>query len=69
MEPRRTVNHKDISFENGDVFIKGELYGYEFAFWEDVDAGIIEYIPPTINETKKESGEHLLDPEYWNEPY
>lgn len=33
------------------------------------NASLSPSVPKTIFQMKKEAGEHLLDPEYWNEPY
>jgi len=40
----RKVNRSQLSFEYGDVYICGELYGSETDFFQDVDDGKIEII-------------------------
>jgi hypothetical protein len=57
--PKKIPEDK-IGFENGEVYINGELYGTEEEFYNDKDLGLIEIIPVHSNKPQyKDEEEHI----------
>jgi hypothetical protein len=58
------VNDPAINFHYySDLIFSGEVF---FEGWMQF---VLNRIPETIAEERRESGEWVLDAEYWNEPY